>query len=497
MRESDKRTILRDVVIITFLALLLRVSGNLSSSFFFDEAVYADYGRHPLWTQFYATVLDPPVLPLLAFLIRTFAGPSELLFRLPSIIVGCATVALTYLLGRQVSGRSVGLVSAALLALNTLHQQYSQAATTHVYLTFYTVLALYGVARRNTLIACAGLLGALYTNDLSLLLLAAYALLLGKSEGVKGAVKKLSPLLLLYVPRIPVLIEHFFHEAVVRSFVETHMLFYVEAIMNHASLALVLGFLYCVFSCLRIKNWRLKPPVFDTRNARKSDGFSARATAEQSPRLVCKDNFSLSSEEDRLRCFKTATLELYLTAIFVLVSPFLLYFQRYALFVIPAVTVASVSGWVMFYERHVRQYGRKALYAAGVLFALLLCIPNPHAYGVYPRSSAHLDREDMIDTQQWREAANEIDGGVVLVSQNKPSLVYYLEGAGKNTGVEQFDSKIELEWKLMEHSPRWVVVRNFPNGFEDYENMIAYMNGRSDYTLEREWEYLLLFKKRE
>ena len=85
----------------------------------------------------------------------------------------------------------------------------------------------------------------------------------------------------------------------------------------------------------------------------------------------------------------------------------------------------------------------------------------------------------------------------MLVSQNKPSLVYYLEDAGKNTGVEQFDSVQELEWKLNKYSPRWVVVRNFPNGFEDYENMIAYMNGRGDYTLEREWEYLLLFKRRE
>ena len=101
----------------------------------------------------------------------------------------------------------------------------------------------------------------------------------------------------------------------------------------------------------------------------------------------------------------------------------------------------------------------------------------------------------MIHKQQCKDAVSLVDGGLILVSQDRPSLVYYLDEAGKSFDVVQFDSVPELKEKIKDPSVRWVVVRNFKNGYRDYEDIVSYMKSRKDFTLEYELEYVLLFKR--
>ncbi len=60
------------------------------------------------------------------------AGISEWALRLPSAVIGAASVWLVYLLGRRVFGGAAGALAAALLALNGFHLFWSQAARMYV-----------------------------------------------------------------------------------------------------------------------------------------------------------------------------------------------------------------------------------------------------------------------------------------------------------------------------------------------------------------------------
>jgi len=83
--------------------------------------------------------------------------------RLPTVILGTAAVLGTYLLGRELWGRWVGLVSASLLAVGHFHLHYSRLAVNNIFDTTVASLAFWLMARgfrtRSTgLMASAGLL---------------------------------------------------------------------------------------------------------------------------------------------------------------------------------------------------------------------------------------------------------------------------------------------------------------------------------------------------
>ncbi|MFH1835859.1 MAG: glycosyltransferase family 39 protein [Methanobacteriota archaeon] len=433
------------VFCVIFLALLsfgLRIIGGVDSSLFYDEVFFVDVANHPPWSQFRAYT-DPPIITTFLFLVKSFVGTSEVIFRLPSIILGSLTVVLTYLFGREISGRNVGFISSILIAFNVFHQQYSQVATTHVYLTFFIVLALYGIRKNNGVFIYTGIIGGLYTNDLAILLLGAYSLSLWQSEGISNSLKRIGLIFFLYLPRVPVLINHFFFASTKRYLIEIEPFFYVETITIHLSLAIVLGFTY--YSIKR-----------------------------------------LSSSE--------FTVDLLLIWIFIAVSPFFFFFQRYLLFLLPPLTVLGVTGLFKIHDQ-LRKKGGNIAKAFTVISITFFFIPNPQAYGVYPISNAFLLEEEMIHLQQWGEAALLIDGGVVLVSQNRPSMKYYLDELGKDSQVIQFDSAGELQVKLEIPGVNWVVVRNFENGYEDYEDMRKVMDSSNVFKRAYELEHVVLYER--
>jgi len=86
----------------------------------------------------------PPDLPLSFILVQlaTTFGSDPFWVRLPSALLGAASVALLYLLGRRLYGRATGLAAALLLAVAPYHVWYAQDARPYAALTCYSLLTL-------------------------------------------------------------------------------------------------------------------------------------------------------------------------------------------------------------------------------------------------------------------------------------------------------------------------------------------------------------------
>lgn len=119
------------VPLLLVFALALRVP-NLTESLWFDEVQYSTRLNHStLWelTRFVAGDAAAPLYATFMFAWGWIAGESELAVRLPSLIAGLATVALTYLVARRLGGSATAWLAGLTLCLSPAHVWYSQEAT--------------------------------------------------------------------------------------------------------------------------------------------------------------------------------------------------------------------------------------------------------------------------------------------------------------------------------------------------------------------------------
>ncbi len=92
-------------------------------------------------------------------------GRSEFAIRFPSVVFGVLAVLATYHLGREVVGRSVGVIGACLLAVSPYHVWYGQEAKMYAVISFLAPLSLLLLLRalrggaRWLWLAWAGLMG--------------------------------------------------------------------------------------------------------------------------------------------------------------------------------------------------------------------------------------------------------------------------------------------------------------------------------------------------
>jgi 4-amino-4-deoxy-L-arabinose transferase-like glycosyltransferase len=93
---------------------------------------------------------NPPLFYLLAWLAAK-AGDPTFAIRLPSVLLGAATVPVVYALGARTVGRAAGLVAAAIVAIAPFGLFYGTEARAYSALMFFTALstlALVGPCRR-------------------------------------------------------------------------------------------------------------------------------------------------------------------------------------------------------------------------------------------------------------------------------------------------------------------------------------------------------------
>src|SRR3989338_2066633 len=113
------------------LGIILRLI-SLNQSLWLDEAINVmaakSFSLPGMVTQYAVADFHPPGWFAVLWFWGKLFGYSEISVRLPSVIFGVVTIYITYLLGKKLVSKNLGLLAALLIAINPLHIYYSQEA---------------------------------------------------------------------------------------------------------------------------------------------------------------------------------------------------------------------------------------------------------------------------------------------------------------------------------------------------------------------------------
>lgn len=130
--------------LVLFVAILLRIDLLLLRSLWVDEAVSLEIAARRAADIVKNSALAEPHPPGYYLLLRAWqalVGPGIVASRTLSLPFGVATVVLTWLLGRRLWGRAVGLLSGAMISLNPFQIFASGEVRMYAVLTFTGLLA--------------------------------------------------------------------------------------------------------------------------------------------------------------------------------------------------------------------------------------------------------------------------------------------------------------------------------------------------------------------
>lgn len=129
------------LILILYLALILRLP-NLNGSFWLDEAAQALEADRP-WSQQLEISDDfqPPLLHLLTFQALAFNRQEWWLRTVGALIPGLLTIWGTYLLGKKLVSKKVGLLAALLLATSSFHIFFSQELCPYSLSAFWAIFS--------------------------------------------------------------------------------------------------------------------------------------------------------------------------------------------------------------------------------------------------------------------------------------------------------------------------------------------------------------------
>jgi mannosyltransferase len=171
------------LALITALAAALRLHSLAAKSFWFDEGVSVAIARLD-WYNFVRILWRREANMSLYYLFLRFwlhFGESEFFVRSLAVLFAIASIPVIYLLGRRLFDARVGLISAALLAVNAYHVQYSQDARSYSLMVFLCLLSsLYFLkclskpSQRSRVAYIVSSVLAVYAQFFSLLLLIAH-----------------------------------------------------------------------------------------------------------------------------------------------------------------------------------------------------------------------------------------------------------------------------------------------------------------------------------
>ncbi|MBI5709130.1 MAG: glycosyltransferase family 39 protein [Candidatus Eisenbacteria bacterium] len=220
------RTVLWLLAGVMALAAALRVVTALRSPLWFDEIYVVLAARRSLPELLRLSALDihPPLVPLLRQVWQHLGGEGVLWMKSLSIALALGGILAGYALGRRMFGPRVGLIAAALMAVDVVHVRYSQEVQFHSMLWLLLIGAVHAgwcwvEDRRGRdaarLVALAAL--ALYTHylagvALAVLLLWGLVALRREPAAVGRWLLAFAVVALLFLPQAPVFLEQFRRE---------------------------------------------------------------------------------------------------------------------------------------------------------------------------------------------------------------------------------------------------------------------------------------------
>jgi mannosyltransferase len=200
---------------LTVLGLALRLAGIRQSLAGDELFTYAAVVGRPL-TDVFSAVKEggensPPFFFVLSWAAAKLGDPSVTI-RLPSVLLGTATIPLLYALGARTVGRNAGLVAAGLLALSPFALFYSVEARSYATLIFLVTLSSLALVRAledgrarwwalYALASCA----VLYTHYFGVFVLAVQAawVLAARRGQVRPLLAANAAVALAYLPWLP------------------------------------------------------------------------------------------------------------------------------------------------------------------------------------------------------------------------------------------------------------------------------------------------------
>lgn len=126
------------LAVIIGLGFILRFIYLGKMNLFVDEAYYWDWARH-LSFGYYS---HPPMVAWMIAVGRLFFGDSEFAVRIPFVVVGTGTIYASYLLGKVIFDKKVGLLMAFLIAISPSYIFTSRLATPDQPVVFFWILAM-------------------------------------------------------------------------------------------------------------------------------------------------------------------------------------------------------------------------------------------------------------------------------------------------------------------------------------------------------------------
>jgi uncharacterized membrane protein len=133
----------------TLIGAALRLIEIGKQPLWLDEAFSVWMGQHSLSEITRLTIEIDQHPPLYHFLMHgwmALGGKSEAWVRASSALFGILTILVIYFFGKTVGGRSVGLLSATILAFSPFHVQYSQEVRSYALLAFAASVAMWMTA---------------------------------------------------------------------------------------------------------------------------------------------------------------------------------------------------------------------------------------------------------------------------------------------------------------------------------------------------------------
>jgi mannosyltransferase len=137
------------LVAIVALGFALRMHDIGATSLWLDEAASWEQSRRTVWGMILATANDnyPPLHNFILHITIRLFGDGVVAMRVPSVLLGTATIWLIYRLGAALFDRTTGLIAALLLSLSVFHIWYSIEARMYALLCFTAVLYVCSTVR--------------------------------------------------------------------------------------------------------------------------------------------------------------------------------------------------------------------------------------------------------------------------------------------------------------------------------------------------------------
>jgi 4-amino-4-deoxy-L-arabinose transferase-like glycosyltransferase len=146
MKNSEKKNSNLVLIAILIVGAILRFYGLGEQSLWTDELASWDFSRKDTLVQVIKDTIEkdhfPPAYYILLHSIIKYAGDSEALLRLPSVIAGLLSIIVIYYLGIRLYSRKEGLIAAAIMAVMWCPIYYSQEARSYIFLVLFSTLSV-------------------------------------------------------------------------------------------------------------------------------------------------------------------------------------------------------------------------------------------------------------------------------------------------------------------------------------------------------------------